>query len=157
MDSFRGGEISLLLATTIIEVGVDAPSADIIVIENAERLGLSQLHQLRGRVGRGGRRGYCALLFDPPLTSEAKKRLSILRESSDGFAIARIDLQMRGPGEWFGARQSGLPIFALRALGRRRANAAPRARVADKMLAETPAACERHIDRWLGETNFWAT
>ena len=155
MDSFRGGEISLLLATTIIEVGVDAPSADIIVIENAERLGLSQLHQLRGRVGRGGRRGYCALLFDPPLTTDAKKRLSILRESSDGFAIARIDLQMRGPGEWFGARQSGLPILRFARLDEDEQTLRRAREVADKMLSETPAACERHIERWLGETNFW--
>ena len=105
MDAFVRGELELLVATTVIEVGVDVPNASLMVIEHAERFGLSQLHQLRGRVGRGAAASVCLLLFQGPLGAVAKERLAIMRETTDGFEIARRDLEIRGPGEFLGARQ----------------------------------------------------
>jgi ATP-dependent DNA helicase RecG len=113
MDRFRSGESFLLVATTVIEVGVNVPEATIMVIEHAERFGLAQLHQLRGRVGRGDKRGSCVLLWKPPLGEQAKERLDALRRNDDGFAIAEIDFKMRGAGDMLGTQQSGMPPFRL--------------------------------------------
>jgi ATP-dependent DNA helicase RecG len=114
MDSFAGPDgAKVLVATTVIEVGVDVPDATIMVIEHAERFGLAQLHQLRGRIGRGGKSGTCLLLYAGPLTETAKARLETLRDTEDGFVIAEKDLQLRGSGEVLGTRQSGLPEFRL--------------------------------------------
>jgi len=111
MDQFRRGGISILVSTTVIEVGVDVPNATLMVVEHAERFGLSQLHQLRGRVGRGGDQGHCILVASHKRTSEARERLAIMEETSDGFKIAEKDLELRGPGEVLGVRQSGIPAF----------------------------------------------
>ena len=111
MAAFVAGEIDVLVATTVIEVGVDVPNASIMVIEHAERFGLSQLHQLRGRVGRGAAESTCVLLFEEPVGDIAKLRLKVIFENTDGFEIARQDLLIRGPGEFLGARQSGVPLL----------------------------------------------
>jgi ATP-dependent DNA helicase RecG len=111
MRAFKAGETRILVATTVVEVGVDVPDATIIVIEHAERFGLAQLHQLRGRVGRGERASTCVLLYKTPLGEVAKKRLSVMRESDDGFFIAEEDLKLRGEGELLGTKQSGVPGF----------------------------------------------
>ena len=108
MDEFKAGNLDLLVATTVIEVGVDVPNASLMIIENPERLGLAQLHQLRGRVGRGSVESHCVLLYSSPLSKTASKRLSVLRESNDGFFIAEKDLEIRGPGELLGTKQTGL-------------------------------------------------
>jgi ATP-dependent DNA helicase RecG len=112
MGRFRDGEFQLLVTTTVIEVGVDVPNAAVMVVENAERFGLAQLHQLRGRVGRGGAQGYCILIADPA-SREAERRLQAMVEINDGFRLAEEDLALRGPGEFFGTRQSGLPELRL--------------------------------------------
>ena len=111
MAAFADGKISILVATTVIEVGVDVPAATVMVIEHAERFGLSQLHQLRGRIGRGAERSTCLLLFRAPLGETAKARLAIMRETEDGFRIAEEDLRLRGEGDVLGTRQSGMPGF----------------------------------------------
>jgi ATP-dependent DNA helicase RecG len=113
MESFQRGETSILVATTVIEVGVDVPEATIMVIEHAERFGLAQIHQLRGRVGRGSGKSTCLLLYRAPLGETAKARLAILRDSEDGFRIAEEDLRLRGEGDVLGTRQSGLPGFRI--------------------------------------------
>jgi ATP-dependent DNA helicase RecG len=113
MTAFRDGETSILVATTVVEVGVDVPDATIIVIEHAERFGLAQLHQLRGRVGRGSKRSVCLLLYKPPLGETALARLNVMRETDDGFRIAEEDLRLRGEGDILGTRQSGMPGFRI--------------------------------------------
>ncbi len=111
MAAFKAGELDLLVATTVIEVGVDVPNASLMIIENPERLGLAQLHQLRGRVGRGMAASHCVLLYQRPLSANGKQRLTAMRESNDGFYIAEKDLELRGPGEVLGTRQTGLMEF----------------------------------------------
>ncbi|MGI9306231.1 MAG: ATP-dependent DNA helicase RecG [Gammaproteobacteria bacterium] len=150
IDKFRAGKSRFLAATTVIEVGVDVPQADIMVVERAERMGLSQLHQLRGRVGRGGREGICILLYAGDLSEEAKTRLKILRETTDGFKIAEHDLRLRGPGEWLGTRQSGLPPFRVARPGEDPDLVAAAGKAAEWMLDNDRRACFRHVKKWLG-------
>src|SRR3546814_3846092 len=111
MRAFKAGELDLLVATTVIEVGVDVPNASLMIVENAERLGLAQLHQLRGRVGRGSAASSCVLLYQPPLSQMARQRLATMRETNDGFVIAEKDLELRGPGDLLGTRQTGTALF----------------------------------------------
>ena len=148
MDAFKRGEVQLLVATTVIEVGVDVPNASLMIIEHAERFGLSQLHQLRGRVGRGAAESVCLLLYQKPLSDTARRRLKIIYEHTDGFRIAHEDLLLRGPGEYLGARQSGLPLlrFADLALDTDLLDAARV--VADELLQTAPDAAARHVARW---------
>ncbi len=149
MAGFVNNEIQLLVATTVIEVGVDVPNASLMVIEHAERFGLAQLHQLRGRVGRGAAESACILLYAQPLSENARARLKIIYENSDGFEIARQDLHLRGPGEFVGARQSGLPLLRFADLEDTALVAAAR-EAAEEMLAHCPVAVEQHLARWLG-------
>ncbi len=149
MDAFKAGDIDLLVATTVIEVGVDVPQASLMVIENAERLGLSQLHQLRGRVGRGGGRSSCVLLYQLPLSEPARQRLATLRRSGDGFEIARCDLQMRGPGELLGTRQSGIEQLRIADVMRDHQLLPAVQRVADLLLERHRQRAEGLVGRWL--------
>jgi ATP-dependent DNA helicase RecG len=149
MDAFKRGEIQLLVATTVIEVGVDVPNATLMVIEHAERMGLSQLHQLRGRVGRGAGSSTCILLYQQPLTPTARERLKIIYENTDGFVIARHDLRLRGPGEMLGAKQSGVPMLRFADLVTD-GDLLDAARVAaDRLLRDDAAAAKAHLARWL--------
>jgi len=150
MDAFVRGETSVLVATTVIEVGVDVPNASVMVIEHAERFGLAQLHQLRGRVGRGAAESVCILLFEEPLSETAKARLKVIYETTDGFEIARQDLAIRGPGEFLGARQSGVPLLRFADLERDVALIEQARDAADEMLAKFPDAARAHVERWLG-------
>ncbi|MBS4097940.1 MAG: ATP-dependent DNA helicase RecG [Sulfuricella sp.] len=150
MAAFKRGDLHLLVATTVIEVGVDVPNASLMVIEHAERMGLSQLHQLRGRVGRGAMASVCLLLYQQPLSELARERLKIIHDSSDGFEIARRDLQLRGPGEFLGARQSGVPMLRVADL-ERDADLLDLARdTAQSLLQDYPEHAARHLERWLG-------
>jgi ATP-dependent DNA helicase RecG len=149
MAAFVAGNIQLLVATTVIEVGVDVANASLMVIEHAERFGLAQLHQLRGRVGRGGADSACILLYAQPLSDNARKRLKIIYENTDGFEIARLDLELRGPGEFIGSRQSGMPLLRFADLADGHLVAAARA-AAEEMLRDQPRAAEAHLARWLG-------
>ena len=150
MRTFKAGEIDLLVATTVIEVGVDVPNASLMIVENAERLGLAQLHQLRGRVGRGAAASNCVLLYQPPLSQMARQRLATMRETSDGFVIAEKDLELRGPGELLGTRQTGLAAFRVADLARD-AGLLPQVReLADRLLADSPDIADRIIARWVG-------
>ena len=151
MAAFKQGDIQLLVATTVIEVGVDVPNASLMVIENAERMGLSQLHQLRGRVGRGTEASICILMFQQPLSEIARKRLKIIFEHTDGFEIARQDLQLRGPGEFLGARQSGVPLLRFADLEQDGDLLKAAQATADELLNNYPQLAEQHIARWLGE------
>jgi len=149
MQAFKAGTIDLLVATTVIEVGVDVPNASLMVIENAERLGLSQLHQLRGRVGRGSRQSHCVLLYQPPLGDTARQRLDTVRRSNDGFEIARVDLLIRGPGEVLGTRQKGALQFRLADLERDQTLLQQAQQLAPTLLNQHPQLAEGIIQRWL--------
>ena len=151
MAAFAAGEIDVLVATTVIEVGVDVANASLMVIEHAERFGLSQLHQLRGRVGRGTAESVCILMFARPLSETARARLKVIYENSDGFAIAREDLHIRGPGEFVGARQSGVPMLRHADLERDQALIEPARALAERLLAHDPERAEAMLQRWLGE------
>ena len=150
MQAFKNGQLQLLVATTVIEVGVDVPNATLMVIENAERMGLAQLHQLRGRVGRGAGASTCILLFQQPLSQLARERLKIIFESNDGFEIAQHDLRVRGPGELLGARQSGVPMLRFADLDADVDLLDAARRTALDLLRDQPAVAERHLQRWLG-------
>jgi len=149
MDQFKAGRIDVLVATTVIEVGVDVPNASLIVIENPERLGLAQLHQLRGRVGRGSQKSYCALMYRPPLSNHGKERLTVMRESNDGFVIAEKDLEIRGPGEVLGTRQTGLMEFKIADLQRDQDWLPELKKIAPKILQNSKLT-EQLIQRWIG-------
>jgi len=150
MESFARGEIQLLVATTVIEVGVDVPNASLMVIEHAERMGLAQLHQLRGRVGRGTTGGICILLYQKPLSATAQERLKIIYKQTDGFEIARHDLHLRGPGEFLGARQSGLPMLRFADLEKDEGLLEAARAAAEQLLRDYPEHAQRHVQRWLG-------
>jgi ATP-dependent DNA helicase RecG len=151
MREFKSGEIQLLVATTVIEVGVDVPAATLMIIENAERMGLSQLHQLRGRVGRGGAQSHCVMLYKPPLGELARSRLAVLRDTNDGFLVAQRDLELRGPGELLGTRQTGLPQYRIADLGRDAA-LMPKVQLAAQSIRRTAArAGDGIVRRWLGD------
>ncbi|SEK83910.1 ATP-dependent DNA helicase RecG [Nitrosovibrio tenuis] len=150
MESFTRGEIQLLVATTVIEVGVDVPNASLMVIEHAERMGLAQLHQLRGRVGRSGASGTCILLYQKPLSENARERLKVIFEHTDGFEIARQDLRLRGPGEFLGSRQSGVPMLRFADLEQDMDLLDAARAVAEDLLCNHPEAARKHLERWLG-------
>jgi ATP-dependent DNA helicase RecG len=149
MGAFAARQIHVLVATTVIEVGVDVPNASLMVIEHAERFGLAQLHQLRGRVGRGAAQSACILIYAQPLGQNARARLKVIFESTDGFEIAREDLRLRGPGEFVGARQSGLPMLRYADL-QDSALVEQAQALADKLLRDNPAIADAHLQRWLG-------
>ncbi len=150
MAAFAAGEIDVLVATTVIEVGVDVPNACLMVIEHAERFGLSQLHQLRGRVGRGAHESVCVLLYQQPLSETAKARLKIIFENDDGFEIARHDLHLRGPGEFVGSRQSGVPLLRYADLEVDTDLVELAREMAEHLLRDAPDLAQRHLQRWLG-------
>jgi ATP-dependent DNA helicase RecG len=150
MAQFASGALSVLVATTVIEVGVDVPNASLMVIEHAERFGLSQLHQLRGRVGRGAVASVCVLLFGSPLSDQGKARLKAMVETTDGFEIARRDLQIRGPGEFMGARQSGAALLRFADLAEDQALLEHARGSAEALLRDHPEAARLHVQRWLG-------
>ena len=150
MEGFSRNEIHLLVATTVIEVGVDVPNASLMVIEHAERFGLAQLHQLRGRVGRGSASSVCLLMYSGPLSPTARERLRTMRETTDGFEIARRDLEIRGPGEFLGARQSGAAMLRFADIEQDAWLIDPARRAAERLLREFPEAAAAHLARWLG-------
>lgn len=156
MQQFKNNELQLLIATTVIEVGVDVPNASIMVIENAERLGLSQLHQLRGRVGRGAKASFCALLYKHPLSQNGQERLRIMRETNDGFMIAEKDLELRGPGELLGTKQTGDMNFRVAKLERDDHLLNQAHYVAQQMLKDYPDQAEALLQRWLPEAPRYA-
>ena len=153
MSEFVNGNIQLLVATTVIEVGVDVPNATLMVIENAERMGLSQLHQLRGRVGRGSLKSTCILLFQKKLSELARLRLKVIFENTDGFIIAQEDLNIRGPGEFLGVRQSGVPMLRIANLNRDFKLLEQAKKIADQLLEDYPEASHLHLKRWLSHAN----
>ncbi len=150
MARFAAGEVAVLVATTVIEVGVDVPNASLMVIEHAERFGLAQLHQLRGRVGRGSVASVCVLLYTGPLSDTGKARLRAMAETTDGFEIARRDLEIRGPGEFMGARQSGDALLRFADLAEDDVLLVRARELAPRLLREHPAAARAHVERWLG-------
>jgi ATP-dependent DNA helicase RecG len=151
MDAFKQGDLHLLVATTVIEVGVDVPNASLMIIENPERLGLAQLHQLRGRVGRGSRESHCLLLYHGPLSESARQRLAVMRETNDGFLLAQRDLELRGPGEVLGTRQTGDMLLRIADLDNDQ-HWLPRLQpIADAMLSQHPDIAEALVQRWVGE------
>ena len=156
MSDFKAGKIHVLVATTVIEVGVDVPNASLIIIENPERLGLAQLHQLRGRVGRGATASHCVLLYHAPLSHTAQKRLGVLRDSNDGFVIAERDLEIRGPGEVLGTKQTGLAEFKIADLTRDKQTLNQVRPRAQQMLKQYPQYVDPLIQRWLGNKSNYA-
>jgi ATP-dependent DNA helicase RecG len=151
MKAFAAGELQMLVATTVVEVGVDVANASVMLVEHAERFGLSQLHQLRGRVGRDCHQSFCFLLYQSPLSVEARARLQAMAETTDGFAIAERDLALRGPGDFFGTRQAGLPTFRSIDLVRDQEALDTAKREAAAWLASaapTPAALKALLDQW---------
>jgi ATP-dependent DNA helicase RecG len=150
MERFKKGKTQLLVCTTVIEVGVDVPNASLMVIESAERFGLAQLHQLRGRVGRGARDSVCVLLYGEPLQGNARARLRIILKTSDGFEIAQRDLELRGPGEVVGERQSGSPLFRFADLTRDTELVRSALEAANELVERDPATARAHVERWLG-------
>jgi ATP-dependent DNA helicase RecG len=156
MDRFKAGQIQLLVATTVIEVGVDVPNASLMIIENSERLGLAQLHQLRGRVGRGAEQSSCVLLYSSPIGDLARKRLAIMRKTSDGFVIAEKDLELRGPGEVLGTRQTGMLQFRVADLVRDEQLLDLIPATATQILDTDPVRADRLIDRWIGDASRFA-
>ena len=151
MTGFKQGDIHLLVATTVIEVGVDVPNASLMVIENPERLGLAQLHQLRGRVGRGSTQSHCIMLYQTPLSENSKKRLTVMRESTDGFFIAEQDLELRGPGQVLGTQQTGLMTFRIADIGRDSLMLDDVKRTSEELSARYPESVDPLIRRWVGE------
>ncbi len=156
VQQFKDNEIDLLVATTVIEVGVDVPNASLMVIENAERLGLAQLHQLRGRVGRGGKQSACVLMYQPPLSEMGKQRLGILRETNDGFKVAEKDLELRGPGEVLGTRQTGLMQLRIADIIRDEHWFPEVKKTALYIMKEHPQAVKPLVRRWLGKADRFA-
>tara|TARA_R110002072_G_scaffold99842_8_gene219617 strand:- start:4787 stop:6853 length:2067 start_codon:yes stop_codon:yes gene_type:complete len=150
MAAFKRGELALLVATTVIEVGVDVPNASLMIVENPERLGLAQLHQLRGRVGRGAQASHCVLLYQTPLSANGRQRLAVLRESSDGFYIAEKDLELRGPGEVLGTRQTGLMAFRIAELPTHDHLLDEVQAISDTIRESFPQLVEPLIQRWTG-------
>jgi ATP-dependent DNA helicase RecG len=150
MSLFSGGQMQVLVSTTVIEVGVDVPNASLMVIEHAERFGLAQLHQLRGRIGRGSEASVCVLLYTAPLSATAKDRLRAIVETHDGFEIARRDLEIRGPGEFMGARQSGDALLRFADLAEDAPLLQHARLVAPRLLQTNPQAAHAHVQRWLG-------
>ena len=151
MQAFKQGQLQLLVATTVIEVGVDVPNASLMVIENPERLGLAQLHQLRGRVGRGSTQSHCLLLYQTPLSNNGKKRLTVMRESTDGFYIAEKDLELRGPGQVLGTQQTGLMTFRVADIGRDASLLDPVKAASESITRNYPEIIDPLIRRWIGE------
>lgn len=156
MKAFKDNELHLLVATTVIEVGVDVPNSSLMIIENPERLGLAQLHQLRGRVGRGSVASHCVLLYHAPLSKTAQKRLAVLRESNDGFVIAQRDLEIRGPGELLGTKQTGLADFKIADLIRDQRLIPEVQRIARYLHDHHPSNATAIIERWLGDKDVYA-
>lgn len=156
MQRFHHGDIDLLVATTVIEVGVDVPTASLMIIDNAERLGLAQLHQLRGRVGRGAEQAACVLMYQPPLGKSARERLGILRDTNDGFVIANKDLEQRGPGELLGTRQTGLQQMKVADLSRDRELLPTIEQIARRLQARHPEAVDAIIERWISVRESYA-
>ncbi len=153
MKAFKEGLIQLLVATTVIEVGVDVPNASLMIIENAERMGLSQLHQLRGRVGRGAEQSHCVLMYKSPLGQVAKQRLTVLRDTNDGFVVAQRDLELRGPGELLGTKQTGLPDYRIANLARD-AELMPQVQItAEALLKQEEDQAAAIVRRWLGDAS----
>ena len=150
MRAFKEGTVDLLVATTVIEVGVDVPNASLMIVENAERLGLAQLHQLRGRVGRGSAASNCVLLYQSPLSAMARQRLETMRQTNDGFVIAEKDLELRGPGELLGTRQTGLAAFRVADLARDAGMLPVVHEIGEQLLREAPEIADKLVERWIG-------
>ena len=156
MMRFKNAELDLLVATTVIEVGVDVPNASLMIIENAERLGLSQLHQLRGRVGRGSTASFCVLMYKPPLGKVSQKRLQVLRDSQDGFVISEKDLEIRGPGEVLGTKQTGIAELRVANLMRDRKMIPTVQFYAKSLIQKYPDLAESLIRRWLNNKEIYS-
>lgn len=156
MAAFKAAELDLLVATTVIEVGVDVPNASLMIIDNAERFGLAQLHQLRGRVGRGATESFCVLLYHPPLSETGHARLNVMRESNDGFVIAQTDLEIRGPGELLGTRQTGELNFRIANLQRDGALLDQLAPIARQLMHDYPSTADALLNRWQGDRERYA-
>jgi ATP-dependent DNA helicase RecG len=157
MQSFKSGKVDLLVATTVIEVGVDVPNASLMIIENSERLGLSQLHQLRGRVGRGSEKSSCVMLYQSPLGELARKRLAVMRETNDGFEISRQDMELRGPGELLGTRQTGMQQFRIADIMRDQKMLGPVREAAALIESRYPERIQPIINRWVNRAEDYAS